>query len=376
MKRVLVILVVCCLLLSGCGLFRDSYVSVTPHRNLSEDTENEVISVSNYAQLRAALVELVHNGTESSVINVSDYGGKLEESLESASAYVTQYDAIGAYAVESIEFEIGTSGVIPAVAVTISYLHGRTEIQQIQSVRNSAAMEEKIGNALERCNAGIVLLVENYTDIDIIQMVEDYAAEHPNMVMETPEVTCDIYPDNGDDRVVALKFTYQNSRNDLRQMQNQVQPIFNSAALYVSGSSLDYQKLSQLYAFLMERFGEYQIKTSITPAYSLLHHGVGDSRAFATVYAQMCRMAGLECQIVTGTRQGEPWSWNIVESDGYYYHADLLSSHMGNGFSLMIDDMMGEYVWDYSSYPACTGAPSEGEAEQPPAENGTENNPE
>ena len=44
----------------------------------------------------------------------------------------------------------------------------------------------------------------------------------------------------------------------------------------------------------MERY-DYRIETSITPAYSLLRHGVGDSRAFAVVYAAMCQQAGLEC---------------------------------------------------------------------------------
>ena len=72
-----------------------------------------------------------------------------------------------------------------------------------------------------------------------------------------------------------------------------MKPVFESAVLYVSGDGAEKQKFSQLYAFLMERF-DYKVETSITPAYSLLRHGVGDSRAFATVYAAMCRLAGLE----------------------------------------------------------------------------------
>ena len=157
-------------------------------------------------------------------------------------------------------------------------------------------------------------------------------------------------------------------RSNLRQMQSQVQPIFNSAVQYAKGGT-DYQKLQRLYSFLMERFSEYQIKTSITPSYSLLHHGVGDSRTFAIVYAQMCRMAGVNSQVVTGTLQGEPWYWNLVESDGTFYHVDLLRSHEENGFRLLTDEQMAEYVWDYSAYPACVGAVQEETTE----ETGTEN---
>ena len=158
--------------------------------------------------------------------------------------------------------------------------------------------------------------------------------------------------------MLELIFTYQTSRDSLRRMQTQVQPVFDSAALYVSGEGEDYQKLSQLYGFLTERF-DYKFETSITPAYSLLRHGVGDSRAFATVYAAMCRGAGLECMTVTGTRAGEPWTWNIVMDNGCYYHVDLLRSNAVGQFRTYTDSQMSNYVWDYSDYPACVGIAAE-----------------
>ena len=359
MKRVIVLLLVFSLLLSGCSLFADQYVSVTPHRNSTGGMESKVMSASNYSQLRDAFVELVHSGTESGIIHVSDYNPiLLEQGLADAVYYVQNYDAIAAYCVEAIEYEKGTSGMVPAVAVTIRYLYDSRTVRQIPSVRNSEALWEMVATALERCEAGIVVYIESYIEQDLIQMVEDYAGNNPASIMEAPQVSYEVYPDSGQDRVVVLKFTYQNSRTDLRQMRAQVLPIFNSAVQYAKGGS-DYQKLQRLYSFLMERFSEYQNKTSITPAYSLLHHGVGDSRAFAIVYAQMCRMAGMDSQVVTGTLQGEPWYWNVVESDGNFYHIDLLRSHAGEGFRLLTDEQMADYVWDYSAYPACTGVPEE-----------------
>jgi len=354
MKRVLVLMIVFSLIFSGCSLFSDDYVSVTPHRDSSGSAENKVTAAANYTQLRTAFVDLVHSGAESGIIYVSEYDeDMLDRDLDTAVRHVCNYDAIGAYAVESITWEKGTSGFVPAVAVTVQYLHNRREMQQIQTVRDSAALWDRVVTALERYEPGIVVYVESYTEQDLIQLVEDYSAENPSRVMEVPQVSCELYPDSGTDKVVELKFTYQNSRTNLRQMQSQVQSVFNSASLYASGGT-EYQKLSRLYSFLLERFSEYQIKTSITPAYSLLHHGVGDSRAFAMVYAQMCRMAGLNAQIVTGTYGGEPWCWNMVESNGNYYHVDLLRSNTEIGFQLYTDDQMGEYVWDYSAYPACT----------------------
>ena len=89
----------------------------------------------------------------------------------------------------------------------------------------------------------------------------------------------------------------------------------------------------------MERF-DYQIQTSITPSYSLLNHGVGDSEAFAKVYAAMCRSAGLECQTVLGTVDGEVRYWNIIRYDERYAHVDLLYSSRQGAIRELSDAQM------------------------------------
>lgn len=355
------------LLLTGCGWLDGSYLSVTPHQQQRQNAQTEVISASNYSELIEALETIIAEGTEMAAINVADYpASALERGVEMATDHVMAYDAVAAYAVKQINCELGASVGQPAVAVTIDYHHGRAEIQQIRKVRDSREAQKIVAEALEGFEPGIVLLVEEYEVRDYTQFVQDYAQENPQTVMETPQVTEAVYGSGGS-RVVELVFTYQNSRDSLRRMQTQVQPVFDSAVLYVSGDDADRQKYAQLYAFLMERF-DYKLETSITPAYSLLRHGVGDSRAFATVYAAMCRDAGLECLVVTGTHAGEPWTWNLVLDDGQYYHVDLLRCSESGGFREFPDAEMGEYVWDYSMYPASAGSseistePTQGES--------------
>ena len=218
--------------------------------------------------------------------------------------------------------------------------------------------ESIVSDALEGYNSGIVLLVEDYKTRDFAQFVQDYAERHPQTVMEIPLVNQTVYG-TGKNRVVELIFAYQTNRDSLRRMQSQVQPVFDAAALYVSGDGEDQQKFAQLYAFLMERF-DYKLETSITPSYSLLRHGVGDSRAFATVYAAMCRRAGLSCQVVSGTKDGEARFWNIVCIDQVYYHVDLLTSSDAGGMKACADEEMTGYVWDYSAHPVCGPQPEAG----------------
>ena len=278
---------------------------------------------------------------------------------------------IGAYAVEDIRFELGSSSGRPAAAVSISYRRSRTEIRGIRKKPDMDGLAVSVRSALDNQSSRVAVLVSRYSEMDFDQMIQDYARENPQKVMEVPQVSVGIYG-SGNARVVELSFTYQNSRETLRQMQSQVKPVFEAAALYVSGAGSDRQKLSQLYGFLMERF-DYTVETSITPSYSLLCHGVGDSRIFAEVYAAMCRRAGLECMVVTGTRAGEPWTWNIVSEGGGFYHVDLLRSSDEGGFREYTDAEMTGYVWDYSTYPACQGAPQPSEpAQTEPAESAEE----
>lgn len=340
------------LLLTGCSWLDGYYVHVTDHREQSGSIQIEAVSAADYTQLYGVLEEMIASGTESGMINVSEYDQEIvKSSMDIAVRHAEKLYPIGAYAVEKISYEIGDNSGRPTIAVNIDYRRSRTEIQRIRSVPTMEDAQNIVKEALEDCDSGVVMRISAYKETDFSQVVQDYARSYPEQVMETPQVAAAIYG-TGNDRVVELTFTYQTSRDSLRSMKLQVQPVFESATLYVSGEGADSQKYAQLYAFLMERY-DYTLETSITPAYSLLRHGVGDSRAFATVYAAMCRMAGLECLTVTGTHNGSPRTWNIVLDNGNYFHVDLLRCNEIGGFREFTDGEMSGYVWDYSTYPEC-----------------------
>ncbi len=356
MKRFLLVLLAMCLLLGGCANLLDgSYHSVQPHEAQGGKNESTVVSAENYEQLRQILVNLARNGVQSQLIFMPNYDqNRADHDIRKAAREVMIRDPIAAYAVEEITYERGTSNGQAAVAVTLKYLHTRSEIQKIQQMKDMDSAKRAIESALDSCENGVVLHLDNYEIMDFVQFVENYASANPQKVMETPRVTAKVYPNIGAERVVELRFSYQNSREDLRQMQEQVRPVFSSAVLFASGAEGQQQKYTQLYAFLMDFLMEqndYELETSITPAYSLLCHSVGDSKAFATVYAAMCAEAGLECRVIAGTREGKPWTWNQVCVNGSYYHVDLLHSGAEGVFRLFSDEMMDGYVWNFSAYP-------------------------
>ena len=352
--RIPALMLAVCLLLSGCGSWMDgSYSSVKPHTQRPNQIVGDTAAVENYEQLRQMLSELVENGGETLVLNVAKMEqDTVDADMEKAIRYMTQVHPIGAYAVDTMEYELGTNAGQPSLAVTVSYNQNRAELRNLNLVDGMDEAKERVAEALEQCEAKVVMRVNHYRALDFELYVRDYMEANPHSVMEMPQVTVSTYPETGVYRVVEIVFIYQTGRDDLKNMQTRVRPLFTSAELYVSGNSSAYDKYAMLYAFLMERH-EYQYDTSITPAYSLLIHGVGDSRAFATVYAAMCHRAGLECRVVSGTGNGESLFWNIIRIDGKYHHLDLLDCNRSGVFGVRGDEEMIGYVWDYSAYPEC-----------------------
>lgn len=351
MKRVVITgILLLCLCLSGCsGIFDGSYLSVEPHESFPETTPGKAPAATNYAQLYKVLISLMENGTTESVITVAGYSKEtLDEDMRLAVDTALTQHPIGAYAVDDVTYELGKSGGRQALAVKIRYVHDRAEIKRIKQVSEMEDARKMITKALAQCEPGLVLRIDHYREADFAQVVEDYGLANPQIVMEIPRVNVNCYPETGTERVLEIRFTYQTSRDSLKDMQEQVQSVFTSASLYVNTEAAPLEKYTQLSAFLMERY-DYTYETSITPTYSLLRHGVGDSRAFATVYGAMCRQVELECLVVSGTCNGESRYWNIVRVNDVYYHLDLLAGD----FRLRSDGEMTGYVWDYSGYPRC-----------------------
>lgn len=352
MKRWIPLLLAVVLLLSGCDSWSGgSYHHVVPHEDQGGSNSNQDITVSDYRSLVSALQMLVESGTESAIIFVQQYDeSAIKKDIDNAVERILAHNPIAAYAVEELKCELGTNSGRSAIAVNISYTHDKREILKISRVKDMEAGMAVIAQRLDSCADSVVLYYDSYEETDFVQLVEDYAFQNPQMVMETPQVKVNIYPDSGIARVVELKFIYQTSRETLRSYQNHVRRIFAAANLYINSDAAASEKYSQLYSFLLQQ-EDYEVKTSITPAYSLLRHGEGDAKAFATVYAAMCAEADLNCMVVTGTRWGEAWYWNLIEDEDGWHHVDIIRCSQEAGYQLRTDIEMEGYVWDYEAYP-------------------------
>ena len=348
--RILLLCSAICVLLCGCNFWlEDSYVSVKPYHVQNANKENEVISADSYMGIREALEAIVEDCVQSAVIAVPKLDEKtVDYYMVAATNYVKNSSAIGAYAVDQISYEIGTNAGERAISVNITYNFNRIEILRLGRVADTDAVVKEVEAALQQYDSDVTLYVYNYSDADFVQIVQDYVDKNPHLCMELPQVAAAVYPETGKERVVVLSFTYRNSREVLRSMQSNVQEVFSQVK--AEGETV-HDKYASLYAFLMDKH-EYTVETSLTPSYSLLRYGVGDSKAFATIFAAMCAMEELDCSVVSGTRNGEAWYWNIIAEGKNVYFVDLLRCKEEGAFRMMEEEQMSGYVWDYSAFPA------------------------
>ena len=351
--KLIALAVILAMLLGGCAWADGSYHSAKPHVQQSAQQDSNRVAVSSYRQIEKAIANMVEDGLDTGLLSVESFDGEITQNgISQAISRVLESDPVCVYAVTDIGFELGVTGGMQAIAVTVTYNQNQTEIRKIRRVQDQQTAITQIYESLRNLDPSLVLRIAYVEDMDYAQIVEDYARENPDQVMEVPQLVVSEYPETGVDRVVAIQFHYQTNRDSLRAMHSYVQPVFSSATLYVSGEGEQGIKYAQLYSFLMER-NDYTMQTSITPAYSLLRHGVGDSKAVATVYAAMCSDAGLDAEVISGTKAGEPWFWNIICEDGVYYHVDLLRAYTAGTYQKYADADMYGYVWDYTAYPSC-----------------------
>lgn len=340
-----------CLLLSGCDFWMNgSYSSVTPNLGNVTAGSQQDEEIYSYGNLLERLEETVEMGIQKATFSASRFDtDTLESYMQKATEQIMSNHPVGSFAVEQISYDVGNSGGRQAIGVNISYSRTKSEILGMSVARNMDEAKSLIQEALVKCDASLVMRIQAYEALDIVQIIQNYGEQNPHICIEIPQASVSTYPDSGLERVVEISFVYKNSREVLRSMQQTVLDSFAAAKRNLLPGDSMLVKIGKLYAYLMERH-ENTMGTSITPAYSVLRYGVGDSKAFSEVFAALCRWVGLNCETITGTRDGEAWCWNAICIDDSYYYLDLIQCWRNQTYQLKRFNQMTGYVWDYSAY--------------------------
>lgn len=353
------------LTLCGCsGWFNKEYLSVKDYVPPAQENYNskDKINVRNFSGLRQALLRFAYAGeSQGRIVFDASYDGDPLEDLASACWQVRTQDALCAYCVENIAYELTKIVTTDEATVYFSYSSFCESADNIVHLPFSYGVESTLLETLENRDRKLVVLVasSSYTAEDIEVLLTKVYRENPTLVPREPKASVNMYSGTGSQRLYEISINYGLTAEEMEQRMAALRAVDAFSGLDIESLS-DGQRALAACQYLMDNC-QLSTAASDNTAYSALVNHLANSEGIAFAYTELCRQLKLECSIVYGQRQWQDRCWNIVRIDGSCYHVDVyesINSGLESSFMLNDEDFWGNYRWDVASYPRCTGEQS------------------
>jgi hypothetical protein len=364
----------------------------TPHLAQGDsDPAAAAMTANSHDSLKAAVIGVIRNGERQADIRVTDYPGELTRADVSALIREIQtQEPIGAYAVDYIDFDLPPP-VLSQYTVTLYIVYNHTVRPVITPVSGREKLEEAVHSALRdrRDRLTVEMPYYNAQEHDIENMARLYYYSHPAWAMEYPEVAVSQYPSSGNSlqRIVEFEMIWQSPDSVLRRKtqdtENGAEALLSMLPEF-SGSAEE--QTAQIVLWLYESLGETVLYDSdaVIPdaaggrpggesytAYGALVNNLAVSEGYAMALKLLCDKLDIDGVVVTGRRQGDGYSWNLLRIGTVWYH-------IGYDFFLLDDESVPEeFGWDKTHIPAAEPGPwtaegirelSAGDPDGPPEE--------
>lgn len=364
MKRILLLLAVL-LLLTGCqSLYPDEYLAVNEHeapfayRETAVESETatepapEYRIVSDVFALRDGIQDMVLRGEESAQFLVP---GSTKERVEAAMQEVENTLVSSSpkytYAMDSFEWYLEQADAGAVVTVRMKLRLAPQEIRAIETWIYPEPAMSKIYGALSQFVSSYTIQISGYQETDWYSLLDAYVLEHPDQIVEAPSISVYVFPDRGRIRVLELHFDYNTDQETLSQRKIEVNFFLNLILNQLSRSTPE-EMVETISKYLLPGTGYVADPNATVYSQVVLKTG-GSSRTMASTVAYLCNRAGAECEIVAGERDGVPWYWNRIMTDGRWRSFDLHAAALVGDFHPVLlpsEEMLG-YSWDVLRYP-------------------------
>ncbi len=355
-------LMVAVCLLCGCGsVFEKEYVVVSDYvPPVQDNAEREGrITVRNLSELKTVLLSLVSAGeSEGAILFDTDYDGDVSADLASACWQVRTQDALCAYCVDNIAYDLSKIVARYEASITITYSEAALEADSILKMQYSTGIEDRIRAALEDGRERLVVLIVRsfYSAEEMESLVTRVYRTYPASTPREPRVSVNMFSGAGRQRLYEIHLGYDLTNEELAQRREALAGLDPFAERDISGMDNGYKAMLAC-EYLAENCA-YAEESSRNDAYAALVEKSANSEGMALAYVELCRRLSVPCQIVYGQYNRENHCWNIVEIDGAYYHIDPAAcavAGMESGFLLRDQEAWAEYRWDMAAYPVCAG---------------------
>ncbi len=367
-RRLLFFVLLLSLLLSGCGFFDDTYLveSDYPLPDRKESSSRDIVTVTGLSDLRDAIRNTVAAGaSERTIVFDSSYTGNPYEDLASACWQVRTEDALCAYCVENIAYEMTQIVSRTEAKLNVSYSAGALPVEEIISMPYATDLDDRIAEAISSGKSRLAILINRsiLTSESMALRFSEVYRGHPGLAPQQPHVSVSLFSGSASQRLYEILLTYDLTEREFQREKEELDAI-----LFPAKEDLDE------YAVALDAFES--LSSCCNPAglptvYAALVQKDANPEGVALGFVELCRRGGLECMLVDGQKDWEDHCWNIVRIDGRYYHVDLFAG-LEEGFLKSDADFWGTYRWTVNEYPKCEADFLNGEEEAQP-EPATEN---
>ena len=336
--------------LSSCaGIYDKEIVSINdyvPTEQVKTESIGDRITVSDISELRNAFISFVDAGAEEgSIVFSESYSGDASDDIASAVWYARTKDALCAYCVENISYEINKILSSTEARIHVTYSDNGVPLNDIIKLEYAAGLETILQKAIEDGARKTAFLVNksSFTDSAIEKMVSDLYKENPIISPIEPTASVVVFSGMNSRKLyeVSLSFKMFDDQRAERMSSLRVFSPFTQEHMLLD----EHSKAELIFSYLQNNClfnGE-----SGGTIYDALISGKSGSEGIALAFVALSKMLDMNSLIVYGQYTGTDTCWNLINIDGNWYHTDtarFLVDHENeqNKEELLEPDMSGE----------------------------------
>lgn len=241
------------------------------------------------------------------------------------------------------------------------------------TIARESELEEIFKYSLENFHKEITIKF-NYGQFTINEICNIFDKYLTSVTNKYPKIVSEGYAVSsllGSKPVVKIKFSYPlQVTNTLKNYDLKTNKIITKVINEkVTFEMQDYQRELTLYKFITDHISYSKTKDkginyiNATPMSHTMYGGLVDQIAVCDGYSRslmyLLNATGVPTQFITGTSDGIPHAWNLVQIQGAYYHvdstwADQESDKIGSIYEFFneSDDYMKKtHIWESKLYP-------------------------
>ena len=360
------------------NLFDREYYSeevYQPQTEEADDAADGTSGISNYTELVRAITDMVEAHEEAAVLQLPNYEGTVSADLSEACWAVKASTALGAFAVDYISYDVSRIVSYYQAEINITYKRSAYQIDAMEELPGITALSDRITSALEEEESYLVLRINSAaaTADAVTQAVSDAYYGDPLVCPVLPEVTVEVFPESGMDRILEITVSYGADSETLAEKRSQLQSGLVSL-LAAAGLADEDETASQELAALSIDFADdaacadalYALCTALSErcvceetagatAWDALTQGTASSEGVSMALEAVCQTLGIPCRVIRGYRDSGEQVWDLVTVGDETYHVDVSAwGEDGQGVFLAGDDEISStHWWDASQYPVC-----------------------